>query len=278
MPHSRERLPSALDRLDGILAQAGRRGIMLFLDYDGVLAPIVSRPENAMPAAGMVEALRRASRSMTLAVVSGRGLDDVRRRVGLDGIAYAGSHGFEILTPDGRRVENEEAAAFLPELDRAQAELDERLAGIDGVLVERKPFAIAVHYRLAAEAAIPRIESIVGETAARCPHLEQLGGKKIFELRPAVDWHKGKAVLWLLDALHASPDAILPIYIGDDRTDEDAFAALRDRGIGIFVGPADADTAARYALSDPEQVRAFITALADGPRRPADAPKGRETL
>lgn len=263
MTDATDHRPSALERLDEILDRAAGRPIMLFLDFDGTLAPIVPRPEQAALAPGMADALLRARERVTLAVISGRGLEDVRRRVGIDGIAYAGSHGFEIRDPDGRLIEYEQADRFLPALDRAEAELASRLSAVDGVIVERKRFAIAIHYRLAAEHAIPEIESAIDAALSRHAELAKAGGKKIFEIRPRVDWHKGKAVLWLLHALHGDAGAALPVYIGDDVTDEDAFAALRSSGVGIRVGPPDAPTAAAYVLADVGQVRAFLDALLD---------------
>jgi trehalose-phosphatase len=103
---------------------------------------------------------------------------------------------------------------------------------------------------------------------ARHPALRKSQGKKVFQLQPARDWHKGKALLWLLDA--TGQQGAVPIYLGDDATDEDAFAVLVERGLGILVAELPRPTAARYALQNPFEVEAFLerlTALAgEAPR------------
>jgi alpha,alpha-trehalase len=206
----------------------------------------------------VIEGLARRS---TVAVVSGRDLQDVRGHVGIESIFYAGSHGFDIAGPDGWRREAEQAVAMLPILDRAEEELGAALGSIPGARVERKRFAIAVHYRQAAEGDIPAIEETVDRVQATHQELRKTGGKKVFELRPRIDWHKGKAVLWLLETLGLELSQVVCIYIGDDVTDEDAFRALRGRGIGIVVGDESRRTAADFALRDPDEVRRFLEVL-----------------
>ena len=120
---------------------------MLFLDYDGTLSPIVSDPAAATLVDGAAEALELVAAVCPVAILSGRDLADIRSRVGIPGIWYAGSHGFELTGPDGTYHQNEAAAAFIPLLERAAAELTNGLAGIPGVRVEHKRFAVAVHYR-----------------------------------------------------------------------------------------------------------------------------------
>ena len=129
------------------------------------------------------------------------------------------------------------------------------------MLIEEKTTALAVHYRLVADADVPVVEAAVDAVLERHPDLRKTGGKKIFELRPREDWHKGKAILWLLDALGLGGDDVTPIYLGDDETDEDAFVALKGRGIGIHVSEPPQPTAADYGLRDPDEVHAFLEAL-----------------
>jgi alpha,alpha-trehalase len=205
--------------------------------------------------------LRHAARQFTVAVVSGRDRRDVEQLVQLDELVYAGSHGFDITGPDGMRMEQEEGKACLPELDEAQRELDERLGGVEGVQVERKRFAIAIHYRRAADGDVPRVERVVDEVRDRHPKLRKRSGKKIFELQPDIPWDKGRAVLWLLDALDLNRDAVVPLYIGDDVTDEDAFAALKNDGIGVLVSEREQSTQATYRLRDTAEVEQFLTEL-----------------
>jgi trehalose-phosphatase len=242
-----------------ILAAAGGRRLAVFLDYDGTLTPIVERPEDAVLDAGTRDALRRLAARHTVAVVSGRDLADVRARVGIEGIHYAGSHGFDIAGPRGSHV-HEAARASAPLLAAAADELERDCAQLAGVQVERKRFALAVHFRRARAADVPAVEAAVDRALARHAGLRKTGGKKIFELRPDVDWDKGRAVLWLIAELGL--EAALPVYIGDDLTDEDAFRALAGRGLGIAVQETPQPTAAAYTLRDPGEVRTLLAGLA----------------
>jgi trehalose 6-phosphate phosphatase len=250
-------VPSALDHVPEI---AGHRGqLAIFLDYDGTLTPIVRRPEEAVLSDSTRKALKTLAAHTPVAILSGRELEDMRRRVNIDEIVYAGSHGFDIAGPRGLR--KQVAPEFLPILDAAENELKEKLASIDGALVERKRFAIAAHYRQVTDGKVPQVTQAVNEVAARHRELRRMTGKKVYELQPDIDWDKGKAVLWLLEAMGPEPREIFPIYIGDDRTDEDAFRALRQRGIGIVVSEQDCHTTARYLLRSPVQAEHFLREL-----------------
>jgi len=203
---------------------------------------------------------------MPVAFVSGRDLDDVQRLVALDDLIYAGSHGFDIRGPD-LCLELPEGVDALEDLDEAASRLDEQLADVAGALVERKRFAIAVHYRRVADSDVARVDEAVAETARMLPALRRTGGKKVFELRPAIDWNKGRAVLWLLAQLGLDGPDVLPIYVGDDDTDEDAFRALAERGgIGVLVAAAPRLSSAAFRLPDTEAVGAFIGHLTESER------------
>ncbi len=258
-----EVLPHALDGFDEIARRLEGRRLAVFLDYDGTLTPIVERPEDAVLPDAVRATIAELAALCTVAIVSGRDRADVETMVGLDGLVYAGSHGFDIRGPGGLRQEHERAAEFLPLLDGAEALLRRRLDGVAGALVERKRFAIAVHYRRVAEAEVAAVDAAVAEALTEAgPQLRRTGGKKIYELRPSLPWDKGKAVLWLLRTLGLDGPDVVPIYLGDDETDEDAFAALRDGGgFGILVAAGPQPTAARYVLSDPDQVGALLRRL-----------------
>jgi alpha,alpha-trehalase len=262
-------LPNALSCLDDMIGMAGRRPIVVFLDYDGTLTPIVARPEDAHLPESMRTVLQNLAHPCRVASVSGRALADVRERLDLDALSYAGSPGFEIAGPNGFHVVYDPARSFLEVLDRAESALHERLDRLPGVQVERKHFAIAVHVRRAREADVPTVLSTVNAMHQQHTGLRQTEGKKVFELRPDLDWNKGTALFWLLEAMGVEREAVLPLYIGDDMTDEDAFMSLRDIGVGIVVTEAGAPraTAARYALANTEAVRAFLTALAETRKR-----------
>lgn len=237
------------------------RCLAVFLDYDGTLTPIVAHPDLAILSDDMRSVVEELADRCTVAVVSGRDLQDVRSHVAVDSIYYAGSHGFDVAGPDGWRTEHEIGREFLPELDAVEEKLQAQLGQISGAWVERKRYAVAVHYRQAGEEDVPRIEREVDAVLAGHAKLRKSGGKKVFELRPRVDWHKGKAVLWLLETLGLGGTGTLPVYIGDDVTDEDAFEALRERGIGIVVQEEARPTAASFALKDTEEVGRLLAML-----------------
>ena len=125
-----------------------------------------------------------------------------------------------------------------------------------------KRFAIAVHYRRTPEALAPGVEAAVREVIAAVPRLRWGGGKKVFDIKPRTDWHKGRAVRWLLRELGLEGPETCPIYVGDDVTDEDAFESLAGIGIGIVVRDGGRPTAADYAVDDVEGVRRFLAFLA----------------
>jgi alpha,alpha-trehalase len=250
-------IPSALGHVQEITGRGDQ--LAVFLDYDGTLTPIVSRPDQAVLVDSTRAVLRTLAAKMPVAILSGRELNDVRSRVDIDGLVYAGSHGFDIAGPRGLR--KQEARELLPALDFAEKELREKLAGIAGALIERKCFSIAAHYRKVNETDFPRLERGVSEIAARHRELRRVDGKKVYELLPNIDWDKGKALLWLLEKLGLERPNARPIYIGDDRTDEDAFRAVQQWGIGILVSEEPRATAASYSLSDPSEVERFLREL-----------------
>jgi trehalose-phosphatase len=252
-------IPSALEHVQEI-ARSGER-LAVFLDYDGTLTPIVSHPEDAWLSESMRQTLASLAARLPVAILSGRDLDDVRGRVLVDGIVYAGSHGFDIAGAGGLR--RELGAAYLPVLDSAETELREALDEILGAQLERKHFSVAAHYRNVNEDDAARVAAAVDAVAARHRELRRINGKKVYELLPDIDWDKGKAVLWLLETLELERGSALPIFIGDDRTDEDAFSALEKRGVGILVSEQPHLTAARYCLNNPEEVERFLRALTE---------------
>jgi trehalose 6-phosphate phosphatase len=252
-------IASALEHVQEIAGRSHRAAV--FLDYDGTLTPIVSQPENAWLADSMRQTLRELAARAPVAILSGRDLDDVRRRVDIDSILYGGSHGFDIAGPGGLR--RQMATEFLPDLDVVEKELREALDEIPGAQLERKHFSVAAHYRNVNENDAFRVAQAVEAVAARHRELRRMDGKKVYELLPDIDWNKGKAVLWLLETLGLEARNALPIYIGDDRTDEDAFRALENRGVAILVSEHPQVTAANYWLNNPEEVERFLKRITD---------------
>ncbi|NIP60880.1 MAG: trehalose-phosphatase [Gemmatimonadetes bacterium] len=260
-------LPSALEREDEIARRIGSAVPAVFLDYDGTLTPIADDPGDAVLADETRGAIARLKELCPVAVVSGRDLAEVREMVGIPGIFYAGSHGFEIVEPDGTR--HRRATECLPALARSARRLESLARQVPGAWVEHKGYAVALHYRTLENADDEgRVEEIVDAVAAGEPRVRKTSGKKIFELRPDVQWDKGRALLWILETVAPEGDGLLPICLGDDLTDEDAFRALDERGIGIVVrGDEDRETAADYRLADPDAVRGFLEILAGILRR-----------
>jgi alpha,alpha-trehalase len=249
---------AALESVTEIVTTLGAEPA-LFLDYDGTLTGIVDDPAQAIIDQGVRDLLRRLASRVPLAILSGRGLGDVRDMVGVDGLTFAGSHGFEIDRPGGGHFEHEEAVAVLSDLDAAQTELEAGVTGLPGVRVERKRFAIAVHTRRATDHEVRHLAAaLTSRVASRFRSLIETGGKEIHELRPNVDWDKGAALAYLLELM---PRSATPLYIGDDLTDEDAFLRARTLGgVGIRVGEvgSGADTWADYVLDGTEQTIVFL--------------------
>ena len=253
-------LPSALDSDADLTRQLECKWPILFLDYDGTLTPLVARPELALLNEAVRHTLVALAKRCPVAIVSGRDRADVQRLVGIDGLIYAGSHGFDIRGPG---LNAEHGAAYLPDLHDAETELRRSLNRTPGALLERKRYSLAVHVRgLPLDAALA-VEAAVDAALSRHARLRKGTGKMVFELLPRLDWHKGKAVLHILEALPFPAPEVLPIYIGDDRTDEDAFIALAERGIGILVAESPRPTAAYYTLRNPAEVHRFLMRLVD---------------
>jgi alpha,alpha-trehalase len=257
-------LPDLSDALTDydLTRQIADKTVAVFCDYDGALTPIVDRPEDASIPPATLAALEALADLTVVGIVSGRDLSDVMGMVPTERVWFAGSHGFDVWRPDGRREAFPEGTACLPALDVAEQQLAERLADIEGAWADRKRFAIAVHYRATPEDQVGQLEAIVTDIAAGTDGLRMTGGKMIFEIRPDIDWNKGKAVGWLIDAAGLDPATTLAIFIGDDVTDEDGFAEVRDRGVGVVVGTEDRYTAAHLRIDDPEATRRLLEDVA----------------
>jgi len=235
--------------------------ILLFLDYDGTLVPIKKAPEFAVFHPLRRRLLKRLSEKVFICIVSGRSPADVRKLVGLRGIAYIGNHGLEICF--GQRVwVHPEAEKIRPILNNALKNIQDRTRDFTGVRIENKGVTGSIHYRLSAPALWnPLKETIRQEAAARHRELKMTEGKRVFEIRPNVDWNKGKGICELLSRLDLDKMP-LRIYIGDDQTDEDAFRVLAKDDATILVGRRK-DSQARYRLADVGQVWRFLKNLLD---------------
>jgi trehalose 6-phosphate phosphatase len=206
------------------LAEAPERAALL-LDVDGVLAPIVDVPHEAVvPEETRAELARLNERYALVACISGRSGADARRIVGLDQLVYVGEHGLELE----------------PEAAQWSARLQLFAASVDWEDVERKPLTVTFHYRRAADEqeALALLEAV----AARARHegIVARFGRKVLELRPPIGAHKGTAVAHLLGERGLER----ALYAGDDTTDLDAFRALEGLELGVRVAVASAEAPA----------------------------------
>jgi len=262
-------LAHALDESEALAQRFVGKQPAVFLDYDGTLTPIRGRPQDAVISDKMRESVRRLAERVPVVVVSGRDRRVVQELMGLDNLIVAGSHGFDIWSPAGGSIQREEGASFKGLLREVEAKLRAELANIPGALLEPKKRSVAAHFRLVPQEQRPRVKEIVDAILSEHPEeLKVTPGKMVFEIQPRLDWDKGKAVLYLLKALDLDRDDVVPVYLGDDITDEDAFRALAGRGIGIFVGSADdpetvgRTTAADYVLNTIGEAEEFLNRLA----------------
>ena len=233
------------------------QNLFLFLDYDGTLTPIVSRPELARCPAEVKTLLEklRDSRHILLAIISGRSLEDIRDKVGIPGITYVGNHGLDIQNPAGRH-QKKLSLQREKELKKITRILQESFAEIPGILFEDKGPILAIHYRNVAKKYFGRIQQDLKETLAPWKGKWKIGyGKMVCEILPGIDFHKGKAVK---EILKRTTKNFLPIYLGDDRTDEDAFREVKGRGMSVFVGASGSTSEAEYFLKNPSEVKRFL--------------------
>lgn len=244
------------------------RHVLLLSDYDGTLTPIVDRPELAhipKETQRLLQALTQQP-GVTVGIISGRALSDLKERVGIRGIVYAGNHGLEIEGPGVRFIEPL-AEEIRPVLRLIHRLLTQALGAFKGVLVEDKGLTLSVHYRLLEGDRGEGVRGVVERAVAEVPSPSKVritSGKKVYEVRPAVAWDKGKAVALLLERYQRGKGQVLPLFLGDDLTDEDGFKVVEQRsGISIYVGEEGGHSAARYSLRSPAEVEAFLARLVE---------------
>jgi trehalose 6-phosphate phosphatase len=232
--------------------------LFLFLDFDGTLTPIVSRPELALcppEIKRLLEELRDLPK-VYLAIISGRSLEDLRKKVGISGIFYVGTHGLESENFQGRH-KRFLSSTRIRELKRIAKNLQNSLKEIPGILFEEKGPILSVHYRNVPQKSIATIsQKVEKELQQRRDRWKIASGKMVLEIQPNVDFHKGKAVREILKIFPSA--ALLPIYLGDDQTDEDAFRVLKGQGISVFIGRGTFPSAADFFLENPDEVQEFL--------------------
>ena len=257
----------ALPLQPAVALRLGGTPLSILLDIDGTLAPIAPRPEQAKVPADTCKALEGLIEipDAHIAIVTGRSIEDARRIVPLKGLGVIGNHGFEVLGEHGEVVSEPAAHTFVDIIRSAGQRLGVLVKEIPGVVIENKHWTLSVHYRLAARPAIPRITDTINALAKELG-LKVTRGKEVLELRPPLEVNKGTAaVIWVKRLGLSASSSVL--YIGDDRTDEDAFRELRaafSRAVTIRVGDPDhgETTAAEFRVETPAEVKDFLLALA----------------
>lgn len=259
---------SLLESWKDIRKDSGEREIILFLDYDGTLTPIAKTPDRAVLSQENKELLERLAGMPRhqVVIVSGRRLSDVKEMVGIENIIYIGNHGWEVAG-SSMQFENLIPLEFYSTMQSIKNELDKHLSEIPGAFVEDKGITMSVHYRLARDKGflVRRIVERICLPYKRKGSIKFLEGKKVYEIRPPVDWDKGKAVQWIIkrQEILKGNVHVLPIYIGDDSTDEDAFKVLKNKGITVLVGKSKFSSA-DYTLTGPHQVTEFLKNMVGG--------------
>lgn len=252
-------LPQAVTPRDLARELCRQRELLLMCDYDGTLVPLAPTPEQAKPPQELLHVLAALARAAgkTVAVISGRRLADLRNLLPVGGLFLAGCHGAELMGPDGKveLLASPETAAVMEILEQRAREC---VGGHEGFLIENKTFSLALHYRLASPPVAARVLKVfIRELGAFLAekNLQLLWGKKVLEVRPR-DLHKGKAVSHLRRKF---PQAV-PVYLGDDTTDEDAFVASKD-GFTVLVGARPRPSRAQFHLTSPQEVLALLNCL-----------------
>ncbi|KAK9850962.1 hypothetical protein WJX84_003437 [Apatococcus fuscideae] len=246
------RHPCALQKFSKISQGAKGKRLAVFLDYDGTLTPIVKNPDEAFMTEQMRDIVRQLAQLFPTAIISGRGREKLENFVQLKEMFYAGSHGLDIVGPRDPSSPHEQfafqpAARFESTMNTVYDTLSARVRSIPGASVEHNKFCVSAHFRNCNPESWEGVLAAVQTTVAEHPELKYSKGRKVLEIKPQVEWDKGKALTHLLDALGLDDSSnVMPIYIGDDNTDEDAFRVLRLRadGMGILVSSKAKPTAA----------------------------------
>lgn len=245
------------------------KNILFLTDFDGTLTPIVEKPELASVSNETRQLLDSLARQphVTVGIISGRALSDLKDKINLDNIIYSGNHGFEIEGP-GLNFINPIADEIRPFFRAIKNVLTLALGSIKGVFIEDKGITLSVHYRHVEEIEVPEVESVVKRVVsgpATGGIFMITPGKEVYDVKPAASWDKGKAIRLLMKRFGKGgrQSGLLPIYLGDDLTDEDGFQVIEKYGEGITVhiGESQDKSAARYYLRSPDEVYLFINGL-----------------
>ncbi|MFW6238408.1 MAG: trehalose-phosphatase [Halanaerobiales bacterium] len=236
--------------------------ILLFLDYDGTLAPFHDDPGQAVPLPEIPSLLEglAVKRGYVVSLISGRSLEDLQSMITVEGANYAGSHGLEIELADGSTLDwAGEADLDFAVLEESKSWFRDTYAEKEGFRLEDKGLVVTFHLPAAEspDNLAVKLEKLAGS------EFQTLKGRQIVEVRPR-GWNKGRAVEYICDYLEDRMGLkdYLPLYIGDDTTDEDAFRVLEGWGICVYVRNGEKrPTVAGYHLGTPREVKKFLARL-----------------
>ncbi|KAL4604552.1 hypothetical protein ACB092_10G201000 [Castanea dentata] len=268
--------PSALSSFEEIKSMAHEKQMVVLLDYDGTLSPIVNNPNQAFMSTEMHSAVREIGEHFPTAIISGRSRNKVFQFVRLNNIYYARSHGMVISNPSlslnygnhehqTRTIDEKgndmvnfcPVRDFLPIIQTIKDKLEKIAKDITGASVEDNKFCLSVHFRCVNEEKVGKLKEMVESTM-------EFYNDFVMEICPIINWDKGRALQYLLDTLGFEDSSnVLPIYIGDDKTDEDAFKMIKSigRGFPVAVSTSPKGTEALYSLRDPTEVMSFVILL-----------------
>lgn len=251
------------DKWDIIQKKIIGNNLFIFLDFDGTLTPIVATPEEAVLSESTKKTLEMLSVNplIKLAFISGRWLDDLKSKIEIKTAIYSGNHGLE-LEMSKMNFHSGISPQYHMIIGQIKNELEQKISSIQGAFIEDKGIGLTLHYRLVDKQDIPALKTIFYQTIQVFLEKDKLkvkSGKMVLEVQPPVVWDKGKVVLWLLKSnlFTSNNEKVVPVYFGDDVTDEHAFLALRNKGLTIFVGEPQ-ESYAQYYVKNPDEVEAFL--------------------
>lgn len=236
-----------------------KNNYFLFLDFDGTISEIVEDPSEARPVSGVTEIISKLAERMPVCIITGRDTPVIRNLIKLPHIYYSGCHGFEISGPGNYHFDLKEARELIPLFDEAQDYFSHEFDLLEGIVIERKKFGLAFHYRkIHDEKTVNEIVQKVQDYCQGHQEFKLKPGEEVIEMLPNIDWDKGKSLQKLYDVLKLSRSELPPLYFGDGQTDEDAFREMLTWGEPVLVGAQQKPTLARHHLNGPKETKRFL--------------------
>ena len=262
----RPRIRPALTHLSKVWSGIKDRELVIFLSYEGALAPVVSRSEMAVLSHGMKEVIRELVGFYPTVILSERGRQDLASMVDLDGLCHVGSNGLDISGP-GLASEFLSSTEIVAQIRLVTRELVSVLHEFPGVFVDPREVSVIVHLEQMEITLIKKIEGIVDKVLLQYRQLEKFHKQNILEIRSRLDCDRGEAVNRIKAALRKSHKRACSLYVGGCPADEKAFVALARQDFSVLVSRDNRTTAAHYHLQDPNELEAFLFSLLNHSRR-----------